>query len=84
MASSLRSDRLDESEKSQPPAREPRNFAYKEIWGVVDRNDRGFWTRIGTAFENRDGSWNLKFDYMPAHGDTSIQLRDAREKEAEA
>jgi hypothetical protein len=34
------------------------------------------WTNIGVAFQNRDGSWNLRFDYMPARmADTTIQLR---------
>jgi hypothetical protein len=34
------------------------------------------WTNIGVAFQNRDGSWNLRFDYIPARmADTTIQLR---------
>lgn len=55
----------------------------KELWGIVERKegDKGFWTRIGTAFENSDGSWNLKFDYMPTSSDTTIQLRDPKETE---
>lgn len=54
----------------------------KEILGVVTRNDRNFWTRIGTAFENpRDGSWNLLFDYLPVSAETTIQLRDPRPTE---
>jgi hypothetical protein len=37
------------------------------IFGVVQREgmERGFWTRIGTAFQNQDGSRNLRFDYLP-------------------
>jgi hypothetical protein len=51
----------------------------KEIYGVVNRNDRNYWTRIGVAFENqRDGSWNLLFDYVPVNGTTTIQLRDPK------
>ncbi len=39
-------------------------------------NKRSRWTNIGVAFENRDGSWNLRFDYLPANmADTTIQLR---------
>jgi hypothetical protein len=54
----------------------------KEIFGVVNRNDRNFWTRIGTAFENqRDGSWNLLFDYVPVNAATTIQLRDPKPSE---
>ena len=31
----------------------------KELWGVVRREEaKDLWTRIGTAFENKDGSWS--------------------------
>jgi hypothetical protein len=43
------------------------------------------WTTIGVAFENRDGSWNLRFDFLPAHmADTTIQLRDFDKEEERA
>jgi len=44
-------------------------------------NKRSRWTNIGVAFQNQDNSWNLRFDYLPAHiADTTIQMRpfDAR------
>jgi hypothetical protein len=53
-----------------------------KIVGAISRGDddeekKSFWTRIGVAFQNKDGSWNLRFDYLPAHlGDTTIQLRE--------
>jgi hypothetical protein len=37
---------------------------------------RSFWTKIGVAFENRDGSWNLRLDYYPTSSETTIQLRE--------
>ena len=41
------------------------------------------WTKIGVAFPNKDGSWNLRFDYLPARlADTTIQLRDIEPKDA--
>ena len=52
-----------------------------EILGVVTRGEgkKGYWTRIGTAFRNRDGSLNLRFDYLPANlGGTTIQVRERR------
>jgi hypothetical protein len=52
-----------------------------EILGVVTRGEskKGFWTRIGTAFKNRDGSLNLRFDYLPADlTGTTIQVRERR------
>lgn len=52
----------------------------KQIVAVVERGEgadaKKFWTRIGVAFENRDGSWNLRFDYFPTNPATTVQLRD--------
>ncbi len=58
--------------------------SYREIFGVVQRDGKdgsGYWTRIGTAFENKDGSLNLRFDYMPASAETTIQVRDPLPKD---
>jgi ABC-type uncharacterized transport system involved in gliding motility auxiliary subunit len=51
-----------------------------QILAVIERgegeNKKGFWTRIGVAFQNRDQSWNLRFDFIPTRmGETTIQLR---------
>ena len=50
------------------------------IFGVVQREgmEKGFWTRIGTAFQNQDGSWNLRFDYLPTDRAVTIQMRPVR------
>ena len=52
----------------------------KKIVAVVERgegnNKKGYWTRIGVAFENKDGSYNLRFDYVPTDPQTTIQIRD--------
>jgi hypothetical protein len=57
----------------------------KQLVAAVERGEgeekKSYWTRIGVAFENRDGSWNLRFDYFPARPDTTIQLRDIKDKE---
>jgi hypothetical protein len=49
-------------------------------------NKRSRWTNIGIAFQNRDGSYNLLFDYLPTNmTDTTIQLRafDPRNDDAQ-
>ena len=61
----------------------------KQLVAVVERQSgdekKAFWTRIGVAFENRDGSWNLRFDFVPTRmGETTIQLRDIEPKEEKA
>ena len=35
------------------------------------------WTPIGIAYANKDGSYNLRFDFLPARMDenTTIQMR---------
>jgi len=61
-----------------------------QIVGAVQRTGgdekdekKSWWTRIGVAFQNSDGSWNLRFDYVPARlGETTIQLREFSPKEA--
>jgi hypothetical protein len=48
---------------------------------VVTRGEgkKGYWTRIGTAFKNRDGSLNLRFDHLPVDlAGTTIQARERR------
>ncbi len=57
------------------------NKKMKQIVGAVERTREGvkksYWSRIGVAFENSDGSWNLQFDYFPTNvHPTNIQLRD--------
>ena len=52
-----------------------------QIVGAVQRtvgdDKKTWWTKIGVAFQNKDGSYNLRFDYLPAHlADTTIQLRE--------
>ena len=50
----------------------------KQLVAAVNRGDATFWTRIGVAFENRDGSWTLKFDFLPVSAATTVQLREFR------
>jgi len=57
-----------------------------QIVAVVERGEgeekKNWWTRIGVAFQNRDGSWNLRFDYLPARmAETTIQVRELEPKD---
>lgn len=57
----------------------------KQLVAAVQRGEgpdkRSYWTRIGSAFENRDRSWNLCFDFLPTDPTTTIQLRDIDARE---
>jgi len=54
----------------------------KIIYGIKEfkqgDEDKNFWTRIGTAFVNNDGSMNLNFDYLPTDPSMTIQVRDQK------
>ncbi len=36
-----------------------RNYLTKE------KDEKSFWTRVGTAYENKDNSYNLLLDFIP-------------------
>lgn len=46
---------------------------------INERNGRSFWTRIGVAFQNRDGSFNVKLECVPVNGELHIREYVARE-----
>ena len=53
----------------------------KQIVAAVERTVgegevKTWWTRVGVAFENADGSFNLRFDFLPTDPKTTLQLRD--------
>lgn len=53
----------------------------REVWTVCPRGEgkKDFWLRVGTAFENRDGSWSIVLDALPVNG--KLIVRDERERE---
>lgn len=55
---------------------------YKEVWLVEDRREgKSIWTRVGVAFENTDGSWNIRLSALPV-GSGRLNMRDPVEREA--
>ena len=52
----------------------------KHLWMVEDipakgdREARSYWTKIGVAFENKDGSYALHLAAIPVNG--RLQMRD--------
>jgi hypothetical protein len=53
-----------------------RKFA---CWNIIERKDseKALWSRVGTAFTNRDGSINVYLDSFPLGG--KVQLRDDKD-----
>jgi len=56
------------------------NKRMKHLWMVEDYPARGerpagsAWTKIGVAFENKDGSWSIDLKAIPVNG--KLQMRD--------
>lgn len=46
----------------------------KYVYVITSKGERKFWTKIGVAFQNRDGSLNCKLDSLPVGGE--LQIRD--------
>ena len=56
--------------ETQQQNAKPRKVAYS----ITERNGRSFWTRIGAAFTNKDGSITVKLEATPVSG--QLQIRD--------
>jgi hypothetical protein len=46
----------------------------KAVFAITERGDKSYWTRVGVAYVNRDGSLTLKLDALPISG--TLQVRD--------
>ena len=51
----------------------------KFVYVITSKGDRKFWTKVGVAFVNRDGSLNCKLDSLPVGGELHIRDYVARE-----
>ena len=67
--------------KQEMRTREP-GRSWRPVFAIVERDGRTFWPRVGTAFENSDGSVTLKLDALPVSG--QLQIRDSRDHEGES
>ena len=55
----------------------------KAVYVIRDgKNGDSYWTRIGSAFVNVDGSLNVLLDALPAI-DGKLHIRDQKERQAE-
>jgi hypothetical protein len=51
----------------------------KIAYVVTQRGTNKYWTRIGVAFVNRDGSINVKLEAVPVNGEIHVRDYVARE-----
>ena len=48
------------------------------VFSIREFKDKSIWTRIGTAFTNRDGSLNVILDSLPIDGRLHIREESRR------
>ena len=66
---------------SGPQQSNPKNK--RVAYTVVERSEgKSYWLRVGTAFENRDGSLNVYLDAIPVNG--RLQIREYPPDDASA
>lgn len=58
---------------------ERQNAQRRIAYTVRENGDKSYWTRIGVAFTNRDGSVTVRLDALPVNG--VIQIRDEQARE---
>lgn len=59
-------------------------YSIREVRGKTEAEDKSYWTKIGAAFRNRDGSINVVLSALPlsgADGQARVQLRTPDPKE---
>ena len=57
---------------------------YQHLWMVeqnknTEGDTKSFWTKIGVAFRNKDGSWSLELQAIPVSG--RMQMRPPKKME---
>lgn len=56
------------------------------VYSIVERDglERAIWTRVGSAFKNRDGSMNVHLDALPTNGKLHVREQDPNRGRGEA
>lgn len=49
------------------------NSKVKAIYVISSKGERKYWTKVGVAFVNRDGSLNCKLESLPVDGELHIR-----------
>jgi hypothetical protein len=60
-----------------------KNSETKAVFALTERDEKTYWTRIGAAFTNKDGSITVQLDALPVSGRLQIREDEAREEREE-
>ncbi len=55
----------------------------KSVYAITERGERSFWTRVGVAYTNRDGSTNIQLDALPVSGRLQVRSDEDRAERTE-
>jgi hypothetical protein len=58
-----------------------KNTETKAVYALTERNEKTFWTRIGAAFHNKDGSVTVALDALPVSGRLQIRENDRDDRD---
>ena len=62
---------MSNAETQTATGKSPTHIAYH----VRESNDKGFWTRIGAAWQHKDGKgFSLQLDVVPLDGKVSLRV----------
>lgn len=57
----------------------------KVVYTITEREVRGekksFWTKIGAAFDNRDGSLTIRLEALPLNGVLQVREEEPKQKD---
>lgn len=54
-------------------------IAYTIVVRETEGETKSFWVRVGVAFENKDGSINVRLDALPVNGTLQLREYEARD-----
>ena len=57
-------------------------MAQKKMWiaySIQESGNKKYWNRCGVAFENRDGSVNVRLALIPLNGEVQLRVPDERD-----
>ena len=52
----------------------------KTVYALSERGEKTYWTKVGMAFSNRDGSLTLQLDALPVSGRLQIREDEGRKE----
>ncbi len=51
----------------------------RSVYAITERGEKSYWTRIGIAYVNRDGSLTCRLDALPVSGTLQIRVDNLSE-----